>query len=156
MAVRRDLPGLSALLRGRRRRRRPPWARRTAVVDRFPGGGRDLDDPATALLQVDRGYDVSDYCGVDPLFGTLKELESLLEQEHGLGCGSCSTSPPTTATPSTRCSMRLWPGRRRDGVGAGSTPGGHGAAERRTLGRGGLAAAAQRRVGAEKLTVLRG
>lgn len=35
--------------------------------------------------QVDQGYDVSDYCGVDPLFGTIAEFESLLEQAHSLG-----------------------------------------------------------------------
>lgn len=35
--------------------------------------------------QVDQGYDVSDYCGVGPLFGTLAEFESLLERAHSLG-----------------------------------------------------------------------
>ena len=35
--------------------------------------------------QVDQGYDVSDYCGVDPLFGTMEQFESLLEQAHALG-----------------------------------------------------------------------
>ena len=35
--------------------------------------------------QVDQGYDVSDYCGVDPLFGTMEQFDSLLEKAHGLG-----------------------------------------------------------------------
>lgn len=35
--------------------------------------------------QVDQGYDVTDYCGVDPLFGTMDQFDSLLEQAHALG-----------------------------------------------------------------------
>ena len=35
--------------------------------------------------QVDQGYDVSDYCGVDPLFGSMTEFEQLLECCHSLG-----------------------------------------------------------------------
>ncbi len=35
--------------------------------------------------QVDQGYDVSDYCGVDPLFGTMEQFDSLLELAHSLG-----------------------------------------------------------------------
>ncbi|MEK0154686.1 alpha-amylase family glycosyl hydrolase [Arthrobacter oryzae] len=35
--------------------------------------------------QVDQGYDVSDYCGVDPLFGTMAEFDALLELAHSLG-----------------------------------------------------------------------
>lgn len=35
--------------------------------------------------QVDQGYDVSDYCGVDPLFGTMEQFDTLLELAHSLG-----------------------------------------------------------------------
>lgn len=34
---------------------------------------------------VDFGYDVSDYCGVDPCFGTLADLDALLVALHGRG-----------------------------------------------------------------------
>lgn len=35
--------------------------------------------------QNDAGYDVSDYCDVDPLFGTLDDFDRMLEAAHGLG-----------------------------------------------------------------------
>jgi alpha-glucosidase len=35
--------------------------------------------------QVDAGYDVSDYCDVDPVFGTLPDLDALLARAHDLG-----------------------------------------------------------------------
>ena len=35
--------------------------------------------------QVDHGYDVSDYCDVDPLFGSLHEFDLLLQAAHAQG-----------------------------------------------------------------------
>jgi oligo-1,6-glucosidase len=35
--------------------------------------------------QTDNGYDVSDYCDIDPLFGTLAEFDSLLAKVHERG-----------------------------------------------------------------------
>ena len=36
---------------------------------------------------ADFGYDVADYCGIDPMFGTMEDFDRLLEDVHGAGCG---------------------------------------------------------------------
>jgi alpha-glucosidase len=33
----------------------------------------------------DFGYDISDYCAVDPMFGTLGDFDAMVQQAHGLG-----------------------------------------------------------------------
>ncbi len=35
--------------------------------------------------QVDQGYDISDYCDVDPLFGSLDDFDEMLSAAHGHG-----------------------------------------------------------------------
>jgi len=34
---------------------------------------------------ADFGYDVSDYCNVDPMFGTLDDFDALIKRIHELG-----------------------------------------------------------------------
>lgn len=41
--------------------------------------------PFFASPQKDAGYDVSDYCDVDPLFGTLEDYDRLVARAHELG-----------------------------------------------------------------------
>jgi alpha-glucosidase len=82
--------------------------------------------------QADHGYDVSDYCDVDPLFGDLTAFDELLEQAHHLGIRIIVDIVPNHSSdqhPWFRAAMAGSPGSRergryvfRDGRGDGDQP----------------------------------
>src|SRR3954452_19395466 len=41
--------------------------------------------PIFTSPMVDFGYDIADYCTVDPLFGTLADFDRLVAAAHGMG-----------------------------------------------------------------------
>jgi alpha-glucosidase len=41
--------------------------------------------PIFSSPMADFGYDVADYCGVDPMFGTMEDFDRLLSTAHGVG-----------------------------------------------------------------------
>ena len=41
--------------------------------------------PVCASPQKDNGYDISDYCGVDPMFGTMEDMEELIREAKARG-----------------------------------------------------------------------
>ena len=41
--------------------------------------------PVCASPQVDNGYDISDYCAIDPMFGTMEDMEELIRQAKKRG-----------------------------------------------------------------------
>ena len=43
--------------------------------------------PVFPSPQRDNGYDVSDYCGIDPVFGTMEDLERLIQEGKKRGIG---------------------------------------------------------------------
>ena len=59
----------------------------TEKLDYIAGLGVDIVwiSPFFTSPMKDFGYDVSDYCDVDPLFGTLADFDRLVATAHGLG-----------------------------------------------------------------------
>lgn len=60
------------------------------IIDRLPhiaqlGVDAIWLSPFYRSPQKDGGYDVSDYCDVDPLFGTIEDAERLINRAHSLG-----------------------------------------------------------------------
>jgi oligo-1,6-glucosidase len=49
------------------------------------GAGAIWMGPVFRSPQVDNGYDISDYRDIDPLFGSLKDMEALIARAHQLG-----------------------------------------------------------------------
>jgi oligo-1,6-glucosidase len=90
----------------------PPWWTRAVVYQVYPRSFQDSDgdgigdlggvlqrldhladlgvdvlwlSPVYPSPQADNGYDISDYQGIDPLFGTLEQLDELIEALHRRG-----------------------------------------------------------------------
>ncbi|WP_333611779.1 alpha-amylase family glycosyl hydrolase, partial [Brevundimonas bullata] len=59
----------------------------TAHLDHMASLGVDAVwiSPFYPSPMKDFGYDVADYCDVDPVFGTLADFDALLARAHGLG-----------------------------------------------------------------------
>ena len=59
----------------------------TARLDHIAGLGADAlwISPFFTSPMKDFGYDVSDYCGIDPMFGSLRDFEALMTRAHDLG-----------------------------------------------------------------------
>ncbi|MDX2210531.1 MAG: alpha-amylase family glycosyl hydrolase [Sphingopyxis sp.] len=59
----------------------------TARLDHVASLGVDAIwlSPFFTSPMKDFGYDVADYCGVDPIFGSLDDFDALVERAHGLG-----------------------------------------------------------------------
>lgn len=63
--------------------------------------------------QVDMGYDVADYCDVDPLFGSLADVDALLGRAHDLGLRVVVDLVPnhcSSAHPRFRAALAAGPG----------------------------------------------
>ena len=75
---------LTALLRRHLRRRIGDLPGVTAHLDDLRQLGIDAIwlSPFMRSPQKDAGYDVADYCDIDPLFGTLGDFDAMLSAAH--------------------------------------------------------------------------
>jgi alpha-glucosidase len=82
-----DLSDLSAQLRRfeRRRHRRSARHHRASRPCRILGVDAIWLSPFFTSPMRDFGYDVADYCDVDPIFGTLADFDALIARAHALG-----------------------------------------------------------------------
>jgi len=71
---------------------------------------------------ADGGYDVSDYCAVDPLLGTMADFDGLVSEAAAHRIRVLIDLVPNTAPVPTRCSRLRWPRRpaARSGTGLSS------------------------------------
>jgi alpha-glucosidase len=106
------LPRIRSAVRPARLPQRAPWWRGAAIYQIYPRSFRDSNGDGIGDLQgivekldyiaelgvdavwispffpspmKDFGYDVSDYCDVDPMFGTLADFDALIARAHALG-----------------------------------------------------------------------
>ena len=87
MAARHFLSGLSALVPGLRWRR---GRRSQGIIQRLPylqslGVDAVWLSPIFPSPMADFGYDISDYTGIDPLFGTMEDFDALVAAAHDNG-----------------------------------------------------------------------
>ena len=87
MARLQHLPDLSALVPGQHRRRLGDLAGITRRLPHVASLGVDAIwlSPFFKSPMADMGYDVSDYCAVDPMFGSIKDFDRLVAEAHRLG-----------------------------------------------------------------------
>ena len=62
-----------------------PASRHTSTTSPDLGVDAIWLSPFMRSPQKDAGYDVADYCDVDPLFGTLADFDAMLAEAHGRG-----------------------------------------------------------------------
>ena len=51
--------------------------------------------PVCASPQVDNGYDISDYCDVDPMFGDMEDMDNLIAEAKKRGISIILDLPAT-------------------------------------------------------------
>jgi glycosidase len=89
VARRGDLPDLSALLPGSNGDGIGDLKGITARLPHIASLGVDAIwiSPFFTSPMRDFGYDVSDYCDVDPMFGTLADFDALIAEAHRSASG---------------------------------------------------------------------